>query len=189
MRVGGIPMKSVLDFLKGRAKPSPSGPKEHGCLQEEMHSGVSKATQDETGLEGKLRIEHLHEGHVVSTIETPNYIVDAGLAEVAALISTSGGGAKFSAIAIGTNSAATATNQTALSGESHRVVFADAVSANTATFTATFSFSGNFTIQEAGIFNHTTTAGDMLSRRVFSAVNVASGDSLVITWSITVNRT
>jgi hypothetical protein len=73
-------------------------------------------------------------------------------------------------------------------GESHRVVFADAVSANTATFTATYNFTGSFTIQEAGIFNDTTSAGDMLSRRVFPAVNVASGDSLVITWSITVNR-
>jgi len=183
--------KSILDFLKGESPPSgvSAHTREKGCLTEEMNSSVGKRLSDAPAIEGRLHIDHIRGDSVIATFETPNYIVDAGLAEVAALISTSGGGTKFSAIAVGTNSAATATNQTALSGESHRVVFADAVAANTATFTATFSFTGSFTVQEAGIFNHTTTAGDMLSRRIFSAVNVASGDTLVITWSITVNRT
>jgi hypothetical protein len=162
--------------------------KEKGSLSEEQNSSVGKKLEDRAALYGALRIDHLRDGHVINTIETPNYIVDAGLQEVAALISTSGTGTKFSAIAIGTNSAATATDQTALSGESHRAVFADAIALQTATFTATYNFTGSFTVQEAGIFNHTTTGGDMLSRRVFGAVNVASGDSLVITWSITVNR-
>jgi hypothetical protein len=183
-------MKSVFDFLRGRGNP-PSlsgGTNEKGSLREEMHSSVGKNVEDEAGIHGQMHIEHVRDGNVITTIETPNYIVDAGLNEVAALISTSGTGSKFSAIAVGTNSAATAATQTALSGESHRVVFADAISAQTATFTSTFSFTGDFTIQEAGIFNHTTTAGDMLSRRIFNAINVANGDSLVITWSITVNR-
>jgi len=146
-----------------------------------------KGASDSASLEGHLRAEHIRDGQVIGVIETPNYIVDDGLAEMAALISTSGTGTKFSNIAIGTSSAATAATQTVLSGESHRVVFADAIAANTATFTATYSFTGSFTIQEAGIFN-ATTAGNMLSRRTFAAVNVADGDSLVITWSITVNR-
>jgi hypothetical protein len=161
--------------------------KEKGCLREEMHSSLSKSMDESPAVLGHLHIDHIREGSVIATIETPNYIVDAGLNMVAQLISTSGTGTKFSNIAVGTNSAATAATQTTLSGESHRVAFADAVSAQTATFTATFSFTGSFTIQEAGIFNHTTT-GAMLSRRWFSAVNVANGDSLVITWSITVNR-
>ena len=161
---------------------------EKGCLVEELHKSVGKEVDEKSAISGSMHIDHIRGGHVISTIETPNYIVDAGLAEVAELISTSGSGSVFSAIAIGTNSGATAAIQTALLGESHREVFADAVSDNTATFTSTYSFGGDFTIQEAGILNHTTTGGDMLSRRVFSAVNVADGDSLVITWSITVNR-
>lgn len=180
--------KSILGFLKGTNHPL-TGVKEKGTLREKMNASVGKSVNDMAGISGALHIDQLRNGNVIATFESPNYIVDAGLAEVAALISTSGAGAKFSAISVGTNSGATAATQTALLGESHRVVFADAVSANTATFTSTFAFAGDFTIQEAGIFNHTTTGGDMLSRRVFPAVNVASGDSLVITWSITVNRT
>ena len=162
--------------------------KERSSLTEAMAKAMDKRLAEEPAIQGFLRVDHVRDGSVIATIEQPNYIVNAGLAEVAALISTSGTGNKFSAIAIGTDSSATAATHTALLGESHRVVFADAIAANTATFTATFNFTGSFTIQEAGILNHTTTAGDMLSRRVFSAVNVADGDSLVITWSITVNR-
>jgi len=163
--------------------------KETGSLSEKMCKSADKRLAEESAIQGFLQIEHVRDGEVIATIETPNYVVDAGLAEVAALISTSGGGSLFSAIAIGTDNSATAATQTQLIAESHRAVFADAVSDNTATFTATFNFTGSFTIQEAGIFNETETDGDMLSRRTFSAVNVADGDSLVITWSITVNRT
>jgi hypothetical protein len=163
--------------------------KETGSLSEKMSKSADKRLAEESAIQGFLQVEHVRNGEVIATIEEPNYVVDAGLAEVAALISTSGAGALFSAIAIGTDATVTAATQTQLIAESHRVVFADAVASNTATFTATFNFTGSFTIQEAGIFNATVTDGDMLSRRVFSAVNVADGDSLVITWSITVNRT
>ena len=162
--------------------------REKGSLSEKMAKSMEKKLNKEPTIKGFLRIDHIRDDKVIATIEQPNYIVDAGLEEVAAMISTSGTGTKFSAIAIGTNSGATAATQTALLGESHRAGFADAIAAETATFTATYNFTGSFTIQEAGIFNDTTSAGDMLSRRVFSAVNVANGDSLVITWSITVAR-
>ena len=176
--------KSILSFVRGMKSPVT---KEKGFLSERLSKMFGKNASEDACLEGHLRAEHIREGQVINVIETPNYIVDDGLAEVAALISTSGTGTKFSDIAIGTDSSATGAAQTVLSGESHRATFADAISANTATFTATYNFTGSFTIQEAGIFN-ATTAGNMLSRRVFAAVNVESGDSLVITWSITVNR-
>ena len=162
--------------------------KETGSLSEKMCKSMDKKLEEEPNIMGFLHIDHIRDGNVIATFDTPNYIVNAGLNEVAALISTSGTGDKFSAVAIGTDNAATAATQTQLEAESHRAEFADAIASNTATFTATFNFTGSFTIQEAGIFNDTTSGGDMLSRRTFSAVNVADGDSLVITWSITVNR-
>ena len=178
--------KSILGFVKGLAATS-GVTKERGFLSERLTKMFGKVSSDSPALEGHLRAEHIRDGQVIAVIETPNYIVTDGLDTVAELISTSGTGTVFSNIAIGTDSEATGAAQTVLSGESHRAAFADAIAANTATFTATYNFTGSFTIQEAGIFN-ATEAGNMLSRRVFDAVNVASGDSLVITWSITVNR-
>jgi len=176
----------LLDFLRGLN--TPSGVVERAGFSERLAKMLGRRMTDSVQWSGYLRADHVRGGKVIATIASPNYLVDAGLSELASLISTSGTGAKFSAIAVGTNSAATAATQTSLSGESHRVAFADAIASNTATFTATFSFTGSYAIYEAGIFNHTTTGGDMLSRRTFGAVNVVSGDNLIITWSITANR-
>jgi len=180
-------MLSLLDFVRGLAARA-GVVREKGFLSEKMAKLIRKEASEDAMISGNFSARHIRDGRVIATIETPNYIVNAGLNEVASLISTSGTGSKFSAISVGTNSGATAATQTALLGESHRAVFADAIASNTATFTATFNFTGTYTLYEAGIFNHTTTGGDMLSRRTFSALNVENGDSLVITWSITVNR-
>lgn len=45
---------------------------------------------------------------------------------------------------------------------------------------------GTGAITEAGIFN-ASTAGTMLARTVFSVVNKAVGDTIVITWNITIS--
>jgi len=88
--------------------------KETGSLSEKMSKSADKRLAEESAIQGFLQIEHVRDGEVIATIETPNYVVDAGLAEVAALISTSGGGSLFSAIAIGTDDSATAATQTQL---------------------------------------------------------------------------
>jgi hypothetical protein len=178
-------MTSLLNFLKGLKSSSGN---EGGFLSEKMSRLFGRNASSAFGIKGSLKAEHYRAGQVIGTYASPNYIVNAGLNEVAAMISTSGTGTKFSSIAIGTDSAATAATQTALTAEYTRTAFADAIASNTATFTATFNFTETKTIYEAGIFNHTTTAGDMLSRRTFEALNVQNGDSLVITWSITVGR-
>jgi hypothetical protein len=50
------------------------------------------------------------------------------------------------------------------------------------TFPATAAYVG--AIQEAGVFN-ALTAGTMLSRTVFAAVNKTASDTLTITWRVT----
>ena len=48
----------------------------------------------------------------------------------------------------------------------------------------TTSFSGSFAITEHGIFT-ASSAGVMFDRSLFSAINVASGDSIQFTWQLT----
>lgn len=47
----------------------------------------------------------------------------------------------------------------------------------------TFTFSSSFAVTEEGLFNAATN-GDMIAYRTFSAVNVASGDSLQMTHKV-----
>jgi len=90
-------------------------------------------------------------------------------------------------MALGSSSTAAATSQTALGSELGRVSL-DSTSrtSNTVSYVATFpAGTGTGTVQEAGIFNDGTT-GNMLCRTTFSAVNKAAGDTVVVTWNVTV---
>ena len=90
-------------------------------------------------------------------------------------------------MAVGTDSTAAATGQTALGGELGRVVLDSTVRAsNVLTYVATFpAGTGTGALAEAAILNAATT-GNMLCRTTFSVVNKAVGDSIVITWNVTV---
>jgi hypothetical protein len=90
-------------------------------------------------------------------------------------------------MALGTDNTAAATSQTALGGELGRVVFdSTARTANVLTYVATFP-AGTATgaLTEAAILNAAST-GNMLCRTTFSTVNKAVGDTIVITWNVTV---
>jgi hypothetical protein len=90
-------------------------------------------------------------------------------------------------MAVGTDSTAAATGQTALGGELGRVVLdSTARASNVLTYVATFPpGTGTGALTEAAILNAATT-GNMLCRTTFSVVNKAVGDSIVITWNVTV---
>jgi len=49
---------------------------------------------------------------------------------------------------------------------------------------ATISFTGNAAITEWGLFS-ASTSGTLWDRRVFSAINVADGDSIAFTYTVT----
>jgi hypothetical protein len=93
----------------------------------------------------------------------------------------------MSHMAVGSSSTAAATSQTALGTELGRVSLDSTTRAsNTITYVATFpAGTGTGSITEAGILNAGTT-GNMLCRTVFGVVTKASGDTVVITWNVTV---
>ena len=130
--------------------------------------------------EGRLKDErHIH-----------NLVVNAGKAQVAGLINGSVSGA-FTYVAIGTGTTSPSASDTVLGNEVSRVSATvgrttTSVTNDTATFDATFSFSSSYAITEAGIFN-ASSGGTMLARQTFSAINVASGDTLKISWKVQVS--
>ena len=90
-------------------------------------------------------------------------------------------------MAVGSDATAAATGQTALGGELGRVVLDSTVRAsNVLTYVATFpAGTGTGALTEAAILNASST-GNMLCRTTFSTVNKAAGDTIVITWNVTV---
>ena len=90
-------------------------------------------------------------------------------------------------MAVGTDATAAATGQTALGGELGRVVLDSTTRvSNVLTYVATFpAGTGTGALAEAAILN-AAASGNMLCRTTFSVVNKAVGDSIVITWNVTV---
>ena len=147
------------------------------------------------GLSGSVEILHIRDGKVIDRRDFKNITVATGRAEVAGLINgvTTG---PFTYIAIGTGTTGPVDGNTALeaeisSGGGERSSAAcSRVTTDTANDTAqlqhTFNFTASFAVTESGVFD-AATAGVMLCRQVFSALNVESGDSLQITWKIDVD--
>ena len=91
-------------------------------------------------------------------------------------------------MALGTTFAAATVGDTALGNEIGRVALTSAsVATNTITYTTTFGAGvATGAITEAGVFN-AVSAGTMMCRTVFAVVNKAAGDSIQITWAVTVS--
>jgi len=144
-------------------------------------------------LSGKLTLEAAHnDGDVFDYRAIHNTITTAGLAALAALAVVDVGGTGWDYIAIGT-STATATalgGELASSGGTRRGganvtgtrVTTDETN-DTGQWTTTFTFTGSCSVTEAGIFD-AAAAGSMLASQSFAALNVASSDTLAITWKV-----
>ncbi len=129
----------------------------------------------------------------------PNLVVTDGKEEVARLISyTSNSGDPFTHIAIGTDNTVESAGHTSLLGEitsaggerdpygaAYVSIVTQTVSNDTCQFVTTYNFTASFSVQESGVFNH-TSAGDMLCRQTFTALAVSSADALTVTWKIRV---
>lgn len=152
-------------------------------------------------LKGKYIFEHIRDGKVIGVREIDNIITQVGIAEVAQLIGTdtTSGATAFDYIAIGTGTVAAAATDTALGteltgvGDGKRaagtgtVTDPDSVGYNdTFQLVVTFNFTTSHAVTESGVFN-AATAGTLLSRTTFSAINVANNDSLQVTWKIKVS--
>jgi len=123
-------------------------------------------------------------------------VTNAGKAGVASRINGAGSVPAFTYIAIGTGTTAAALTDTTLEAEitdagGERAsatctrVTTD-VTDDTAQDVVTFNFTGTKAVTEAGVLS-AASSGVLLCRQVFTAVNVASGDSLQITFKVDVD--
>lgn len=134
-------------------------------------------------------------GYYTTKAISRNLITSVGLAVVAGQINGATT-APVTAIAIGTGTNAANASDTTLQTETttnggqrgaataSRVT--TAITNDTAQWVKTFTFTGSFAITEEGLLDNNTSGGNLLARQVFSAVNVASGDSLQITHKVQV---
>lgn len=147
-------------------------------------------SQDTLAIRGFVDIELQDAaGRVKETRHVPNLVVTAGKVVIAERLGTaSPTKAVMSHMAVGTNNTAANASDTTLNTELARVALTSGTpSTNTVVYIATFGAgTGTGTLVEAGLFNHAST-GDMLCRTVFSSIAKAAGDSLTITWTLTVS--
>lgn len=119
----------------------------------------------------------------------PNLVVNTGLAFIASRMKDTTATA-MSHMAVGSGTTSAAANQTALVTESARVsLTSTTVTANAVAYVATFPAgtpASLTALTEAGIFNASSN-GTMLCRTVFAAVNKDVGDTMSITWTVTIS--
>jgi hypothetical protein len=139
---------------------------------------------------GLVKIVHTNAaGELVKELNVPNLVVTAGKNHIAAKIAaTTNTPAAMTHMAIGTGTSTPGASDTALGTQTGRVSLSGSVvSTNTITYTATFpAGTGDGAITEAGVFN-ASSGGTMLCRTTFPVVNKASGDTIAITWVVTVS--
>ena len=144
--------------------------------------------QETLGIKGELTISVFdRNGNLKEAKKVPNLVVTVGKNYIASrMVGTAS--TVMSHMAIGTGTTTPAVGDTALATQAGIVaVSAFTASTNTVTATATFAAgTGTGAITEAGIFN-AASSGTLLCRTTFPVVNKAAGDSIAITWVITVS--
>lgn len=142
---------------------------------------------DSVKIKGRLQILVLDENNQVKdSREIDNLVVAAGKQVIAARLAGNTI-AIPSHMAVGTSNTAALVSQTELGTEIGRVALDSTTrTGNTIGYVATFpAGTGTGTLTEAGIFN-SDTSGNMLCRTNFNDVNKSAGDTIVITWNVTI---
>ena len=136
---------------------------------------------------------HDRAGHLVYSQITHNLITNAGKDFISAQIgSTTPGVNGANYIALTTDTAAANAADTTLTSEIStgglvraQGTYAHTTGTNTYTISKTFTASATFTgVDKAGLFT-ASSSGTMLAESTFSSVNLVSGDTLAITWTVT----
>jgi hypothetical protein len=136
---------------------------------------------------GKLSIVvNDNAGNLKQELNVTNLVVDTGLDYIASRMKDTSATA-MSHMAIGSGTDDPANDDTTLQTELGRVsLTSTTVTSNSVEYVATFAAgTGTGAVTEAGIFND-VTAGTMLCRTEFAVINKAAGDSMTITWTVTV---
>ena len=142
---------------------------------------------------GMVKILHRNAaGETIREFEVPNLVVTSGKTFIASkIIATTNSPVSMTHMAIGTSATTPDAAQGQLIAEVGRVSCSSSTATNTVTFTATFpAGTGTSTspgIQEAAVFNSGTAgAGTMLCRTTFPSVGKSAGDTIAVTWVVTV---
>lgn len=140
-------------------------------------------------------------GQFLPYFKFKNGVTNAARADISSRINGSGAAASFVSIGMGTSTIAFDATQTALitgvlangtgdvgvhvlaSGSVTVSLQTTTVTNDTARLLGTVSITATIAVTESGVFN-ANSAGTMLCRQTFSAVNVVSGDSVQFTWDI-----
>ena len=129
------------------------------------------------------------DGELKHALSVPNLVTTAGKAVIADRMKAAPAKAAMTHMAVGTSATAAAVGDTALGAEvgaSRTALTSTSVSTNVITYVCTFGAGvGTGTLAEAGIFNN-SPGGDMLSRTVFTAFAKGAGDSLAVSWAVTI---
>jgi hypothetical protein len=129
------------------------------------------------------------DGSVKHEETVKNLVVTSGLGFIASRMKDATA-AVMSHMAIGAGTTAAALGQTGLVTESARVALTSTtVTGNQVAYVATFPAgtpASLTAITEAGLFND-ASAGTMLCRTVFAAVNKDVNDTMSITWTVTIS--
>jgi len=129
------------------------------------------------------------DGSIKETREFKNLVVSTGTAYIASRMKDATATA-MTHMELGTGTTAAANGDTTLGtliASSRTALTTTTVSSNTITYVATFNAGvGTGAVTEAGIFN-ASSSGTMLCRTVFPVVNKQSGDSMTVTWTVTIS--
>jgi hypothetical protein len=145
-------------------------------------------------LKGSVKVQLFDEnGNLKQEHENHNLIVTIGKSYLATWLAAASQAGKFmSYIALGYGTTGPAAGDTVLENEftgggNARVVGTLTPSTNTWNNTATFApGNGTGAVTEAGLFSD-LTSGTMFARQVFAAYNKAAGDTLIISWTVTLS--
>ena len=151
--------------------------------------GRGRVIQSFVPVQGEVFLELFDwNGNIKQEELVHNLVVDAGENHIADRLSTTPTGAAMGWMAIGTGSTAAAFGDTALGAEVDRNALTSATdSVNVVTYVGTWAAGDgtNAALREAGIFN-ASSVGTMLARAVYSNIDKQAGDTLTITWTVTI---
>jgi len=156
----------------------------------EGDSGLNAGLLADLMVKGHLKLELFDEsGQLKQVTEVDNLVVTAGKGFIASRMKDTTAAA-MTHMAVGTTNTAAAAGDTALAAEvgaSRTGLTSTTVTGSSIAYVCTFGAGvGTGTLVEAGLFN-ASPAGTMLARTVFAAITKAAGDSLTITWTVTIS--
>ena len=135
---------------------------------------------------GELTVKKLVGDELISEIHIPNLVVAAGKAHIAKRIGTNTEDI-MTHMGVGSGLAVSAASDLTLATQLDRVELTSAtINAASVTYTAVFLPGiASGAITEAGIFNN-SVGGTMLCRTTFPVITKGAGETVAISWTVTV---